>query len=82
MAHVQEVKEKRTDERRAKASKGTEMTAKEKEAEAESLKTQGNDAFKRGDFILSHELYSKALQFASKPQKAVRSTFPQATTNR
>jgi hypothetical protein len=70
---LQELKEvKMSKNRRSRSGRKSEMTVEEKAAEAEALKAKGNQAFKEGDYVTSHELYSAALQLASGQQKAVR----------
>ena len=70
---AQELQEARAPARKPRAGRGTELTAMEREAESDALKGKGNRAFKAGDFLASHELYSAALQLASGAQKPVRS---------
>lgn len=62
---------KMSKKRRSRSGRQSEMTGAEKAAEAEALKAKGNQAFKEGDYVTSHELYSAALQLASGQQKAV-----------
>ena len=57
---------------KTKAERRAEMSAAERQEEAEELRLQGNEAFKQGSFANAHELYSTALQLASNNQKAVR----------
>lgn len=68
--HTQELTEEE-DEKKAPQAKG-EPAAADKRREAQRLKDEGNEAVKRSDLTAAHELYSAALQLATKDQKAVR----------
>ena len=52
--------------------KKAEATATERAAEAEDLRKRGNQAFKDGDYVGSHELYSSAIQLVADKDRAVR----------
>jgi hypothetical protein len=50
----------------APKTRKAEAAAADKAAEAEELRLRGNEAFKEGDYVGSHELYSAAIQLVNK----------------